>query len=375
MKRLSVLGIVSYNIFPAQMGEQKGVAGFYRQLALHADVTLAVSRDNDPAAAGFGDIRPFLFNNRSASLNIFHLRRLRKLIAQKHVDVIIIEHSFFGLLGAMLQRMTHKPFVIHSHNIEALRFRDMGRSWWWLYARYERSVHLKAAHSFFVTADDMQWAIDNWQLSPSKCSVVTYGADMAEPLPPQEKAIARKRLADQYGLSPDTRLFLFNGTLDYVPNTDALRIIVSELLPLLRKQDVPFKIFVCGKNLSNEWQQVLKRQPEIIYTGYVDDLDPYWYGADCFINPVTLGGGIRTKLVEALSRGLTVISTATGAKGIPADASGQKLQLVADYEWASFAQVMMQQELHVFEATPRAFQNSFHWEPIVRKALLSLQAL
>jgi glycosyltransferase involved in cell wall biosynthesis len=374
MKTLSVLGIVSYRIFPAQMGGQKCVTGFYHELARHAKVTLAVANSNErPSGTGF-EVSPFLFDHWKGLFNTVYLYRLRKLVRQRQVDVIIIEHSYFGWLGLALRRLTRKPLVIRSHNIESHRFRDMRRWWWWLYERYEKQIHQRADHCFFITQEDLDWAVRHWEIEPAKCSVASYGT-VCQPPSAEQRLAARDVLQARHLFPSDERLFFFNGTLDYLPNIDALRIIVTELVPLLRGAQYAFRIFICGKGLSSDWANVLRSYPEIIYAGFVADIDHYWHGADCFINPVTLGGGIRIKLVEALAHGLTVISTASGARGVPAEITGDKLHTVADYDWPAFAQQMMRPDLPSSTLVTPEFRQTYNQETIVHKALLSLQTL
>ncbi|MBV9988524.1 MAG: glycosyltransferase family 4 protein [Chitinophagaceae bacterium] len=375
MRPLSVLGIVSYRIFPAQMGGQKCVAGFYQELARHAKVTLAVAHTNKNAGADGLDVNAFLFDHWKGLLNIAYLLRLRKLVRRRAVDLIIIEHSYFGWLGLTLRRLTKKPLVIRSHNIESHRFRDMRRWWWWLYERYEKRVHRRADHCFFITEEDLDWAVQHWGLSAARCSVMSYGIDISEPVSAAQRAEARNVLQMRHLFPSDERLFFFNGSLDYLPNIDALRIIVTELIPLLRSARYAFRVIICGKGLSSEWINVLRSYREIIYAGFVSDIQNYWYGTDCFINPVTLGGGIRIKLVEALAHGLTTISTISGARGVPVSVTGDKQQLVNDYDWPSFAQQMMRADLPLDTGVSPAFLDRYSQANIVRRALLSLQTL
>lgn len=375
MRAPSILGIVSYRIFPAQMGGQKGIAGFYRELSEQAKVILAVPKENGNTQEEPYVVMPFLYNHWKGLLNIRYIRRLRKIIREHGIDVICIEHSYFAWIGAWLRHLTGRPFVIHSHNIEAYRFRDMHRIWWRLYYWYERNMHRKADHSFFKTEQDRQWAIHQWQLQEDKCSVVAYGVTGHDQLNEEQRKAIRSRLLDQYPVPGEARLFLFNGTLDYLPNTDALRIIVNEIVPLLRAANYSFRIFICGKGLDEQWVRVLETYPELIYTGFVDNIDVYFTGADCFINPVTLGGGIRTKLVEALSYDQCAISTRSGAHGVDEEMTGGKLAVVNDYDWHSFATEMMRTDLPVYAPVPGAFRQTFNWDGIVRKALLSLQTL
>jgi UDP-N-acetylglucosamine:LPS N-acetylglucosamine transferase len=375
MKPPSVLGIISYKVFPAQMGGQKCVAAFYSQLAKQTKLVLAVAKENTAIKDTGMDILPFLYHHKYGFANLRYLFRLRKLIKQQNIDVICIEHSYLGWLGILLRWLTKKPFIIRSHNIEAHRFRDMHKPWWRIYHVYERWAHRKANHSFFITKEDKQWAIDHWQLDIKNCTVITYGTGITEPVTINAKAAARQQLITENKLDPRTRLFLFNGTLDYVPNTDALRIIISELLPLLQPFESFFKIFICGNRLSHQWEEVLQAYPAIIYKGFVDDINLYLDGVDCFINPVTLGSGIKIKLVDALSHNQSCISTKSGAKGIPQEITGQKLVLVDDYDWPGFTRAMVEQNENMAQDIPPAFYQFFNWDTIVQKALLSLPTL
>jgi glycosyltransferase involved in cell wall biosynthesis len=375
MKNPSVLGIVSYRVFPAEMGGQKCIADLYDGLAKHTKVTMLASRENSGKGDRSYPVFPFLYNHWKAPLNIFYLRRIKKIIKQREIDLIIAEHSYFGFLLLLLRWFTKKPVCIRSHNIEAHRFRDMGRIWWPLYAWYEKQVHRRVNYSFFITEEDKAWALSHWRLEPQKCSVLTYGTKLETPISQTQRNQAKERLQTVYRLPAQTRLFLFNGSFDYLPNTDALRIIVTELLPLLQKTATPFRIIICGKGLDKAWEKVLNADPAILYLGFVNDINLYLEGTDCFISPVTLGSGIRIKMVDALAANQALIACRSAAKGIPADIAADKMVLVNDYDWQGFAREMVQVDPLIQNDTPSAFYTHFNQERIVKDALLSLQAL
>jgi polysaccharide biosynthesis protein PslH len=374
MKQPVVLGIISYPVFPAQMGGQKCVEGFYKQLSTQTKLVLAVSKQNRTDCIPNALTENFLFDHWKGPLNILYLGRLIRLIRKQKVDIIIIEHSYFGWLGMLLRFFTGKKLVIRSHNIEAYRFRDLQRPFWKIYYRYERFVHRKADHNFFITEEDLSYALDNWKLDPQKSSVVTYGVSLDSAIL-DLKPTLRKRLVEYFKIPHNCTLFLFNGTLNYTPNIDALHVIVYELLPRLRNHRLSFRIFICGKNLSAQWEKVLKEQPELIVTGFVDDISIFMSGTDCSINPVTLGGGIKTKLVEALAYHQTVISTQTGARGISLQLTGAKMKIVPDYDWELFANAMSNFNPYQQGNTPAPFFERYHWPAIVEKALVSLNRL
>ncbi len=375
MNRPSVLSLVSYRVFPPLMGGQKCVVDFYEHLSPFAAITLAVSKDNKPEEHSNYQIEPFLFNHWGGDFNLIYVFRLLKLIKKNNVDFIIIEHSYFGFLGIILRFFSKKKMIIRMHNIEGHRFRDMQKFWWGIYLSYEKWVCKKADHLWFTANTDYHFAINEWKIDATKCSTLFYGIDNSEIPSYFERAACRKSLIENHALHENTKLFLFNGTLDYIPNTDALRIIIHELLPRLAKKHVGYRIMICGNRITDEWQEELEQYPEIIFEGFVADIATYYKGCDCFINPVTLGSGLKTKLVEALANNIDIISVESSTLAIDAIYSDQKIKLIPDYDWDAFVLAMCQQSNLTKEKTPAAFYKAFNWQQIIQKALLSLQQL
>ncbi|MBK7345377.1 MAG: glycosyltransferase [Chitinophagaceae bacterium] len=67
----------------------------------------------------------------------------------------------------------------------------------------------------------------------------------------------------------------------------------------------------------------------------------YFKAADVFLNPVIEGGGIKTKLVEALGQNLNVVTTQSGAIGVPQETTGNKMKIIKDGDWAAFAATLL----------------------------------
>ena len=373
-KKPSILALVSYRVFPALMGGQKCIAAFYQELQSLTHLKLVVSSDNDLDFAKDLEVSNYLYNHWKSLYNLRYFWRLKKTIQSHQIDFLIIEHSYFGWLGWLLRLFTNVQLIMRVHNIEAYRFRDMRRKWWQIYYVYERWICKLANQIWFTSPNDAAWMQAHWNIPLHQCTVLNYGVDVSSASTAIQKKQLRSQLENQYQLHPSTRLFLFNGTLDYIPNTDALRIIVSELLPRLDKVQKGYRIFICGNRITEQWRKELEKHPQIILAGFVPDISVYYLGTDCFINPVTLGSGVKTKLVEALAYNQDIISVVSGAKGIESPYCGQKLQLVTDYDWDAFTNAMMQSELPSQHQTPMAFYQDFNWKHIVDKAILSLHS-
>ena len=362
-----LLGIVSYKIFPARLGGQKGIADFYQFLSKETEIILATSDDNDVSNKPSFKVYPFLFNHWKGFLNFLYIPKLIGIIRKHKVDVILIEHSYFGWLGILLRLFTGKPFAIHSHNIESHRFRVAGRKWWRFYIRYEIFVHQQANFTFFKCEEDKDWAIQEWNIRTENCMVVTYGTNIQKAPDAEEKKTCKETIQKTHSIDENETIFLFNGSLNYAPNIDSLRIITQYLIPILQKSDLKYHIIICGDYLPEELATEMRALPQIIFAGYVPDINLYFKAADAFINPSVLATGIKTKLVEALANDLTIISTIGGARGIDPKIVGMKMILVENDDWKGFAAEMLKTKLRRSFITPALFYDSFYWGNITQK--------
>ena len=82
----------------------------------------------------------------------------------------------------------------------------------------------------------------------------------------------------------------------------------------------------------------LAADPRIQVAGYVADPLPYLQAADAFVVPLSSGGGIRVKILDAWLWGLPIVSTPLGAEGIDLR-DGDNILLAADP--ASFAEATL----------------------------------
>jgi len=132
-------------------------------------------------------------------------------------------------------------------------------------------------------------------------------------------------------------LLSFNGAFDYKPNLDALNKLLKEVNPLLEKQsNFRYQLLICGRSIPDPIVQ--QSYPNVIFAGFVDDIEIYFKATDVFVNPIMSGGGIKTKLVEALGYGCNAVSTKNGAIGVNPELCNEKLVVVADGDWKAFSQ-------------------------------------
>ena len=294
--------------------------------------------------------------------------KLRQIIKKNKITDLIIVHPYYGWLALLLKKSTGVKLSILSHNIEAVRFKSMGKWWWKMLWFYEKNTHKITDHNFFVTQEDLDFAVNNYCLDAKKCDVITYGIDWEQSPTKNEKKEAGDKIRQQYNIDSTYKILLFNGTLDYKPNVEAVDYIINNINPILLKNTSFFyKIIICGRGLPAEFNELKDFQSKnIIYAGFVEDINIFFKGAAIFLNPVITGGGIKTKLVEALGNDLTSISCKSGAFGIPINLAETKLTVVNDFDWDSFCDAIFSAKVE--ENISTTFFNHFYWGNIAAKA-------
>ncbi|MFQ5559895.1 MAG: glycosyltransferase [Nitrospinota bacterium] len=110
---------------------------------------------------------------------------------------------------------------------------------------------------------------------------------------------------------------LFCGSMDWLPNEDAIHFFIDEIFPLLRDEEPRISLTVVGRNPSPGLKNKVNRHSEINLTGWVEDTRPYFKKSFLYIVPIRIGGGTRMKIFEAMAMGMVVISTSVGAEGLP----------------------------------------------------------
>jgi len=111
---------------------------------------------------------------------------------------------------------------------------------------------------------------------------------------------------------------VFTGSLDWLPNDDAMSYFLTELLPRIRYYVPQATFCIAGRNPSPKIRALAIRHG-VQVTGRVQDIRPYIRSAAVYVVPLRIGGGTRLKIFEAMAMGKAIISTSIGAEGLPVE--------------------------------------------------------
>ena len=135
----------------------------------------------------------------------------------------------------------------------------------------------------------------------------------------------------------DKAHLVFTGSMDWLPNEDAMVAFVNQILPLVREQIPDVTLSIIGRAPTPSVQR-LGDTGGITVTGRVDDVRPHIAAGTVYVVPLRIGGGTRLKIFEAMAMGKAVVSTTIGAEGLPVT-PGENI-LIAD-EPAAFANAVV----------------------------------
>lgn len=109
---------------------------------------------------------------------------------------------------------------------------------------------------------------------------------------------------------------VFIAALGYEPNLDAARLLVAEVFPAVLRRCPDATLAIVGSDPPGWLVEAAHREPRLTVTGWVPDVGPWLDAAEVFVCPLTVGGGVKVKILEALTRGCAVVATPIALQGL-----------------------------------------------------------
>ena len=117
--------------------------------------------------------------------------------------------------------------------------------------------------------------------------------------------------------SESTPSFLFVGNFLWMPNMKAVERLLFDIWPNVIKGMPEAKLHIVGQKLSVALQEKAAAM-HVTYLDHVEDIREMYESSDILVAPMTIAGGTKFKMLEALASGCLVITTKEGMEGIDA---------------------------------------------------------
>jgi glycosyltransferase involved in cell wall biosynthesis len=121
--------------------------------------------------------------------------------------------------------------------------------------------------------------------------------------------------ADPPGESPPLHI-LFLGSFQHPPNRSAAALLCDRIWPAVAAQLPGWQLVLAGAGSREFLAQRQPVAPNITALGFVPDLPALLRSCRLLAAPLSEGGGIKIKILEAMAHGLPVVTTPIGAEGI-----------------------------------------------------------
>ena len=246
-------------------------------------------------------------------------RRLRTLLKQETYDIIVCDFVF---AAGVIPWEFPTPKVLFTHNVEAAIWRrhyEVATNPIVKAISRRESQKMEAAEVRYLRLAEHVLTVSETDrdafaafLDLAKLTVIPTGVDVDyfHPLPVEETKNS----------------LVFTGSMDWLPNEDAILYFADAILPLIKRQCPDVSLEVVGRSPSRKLQALAATEKSIRLTGWVEDIRPFVARGSICIVPLRIGGGTRLKIFEAMAMGKVVVSTSVGAEGLPVK-SGENIVL------------------------------------------------
>jgi len=293
--------------------------------------------------------------------------KIRQLTEEQHYDIVQIHHSHLAPYVNAISSTNQSRKVLFLHNLDYIQYRRMmvfERNWRvkqkvfmnWLFAKQATLRYARRFDKCIAVSEIDRRTLK--QAAPDLDIAVLPGGVDTKNYPLLSEPV-------------DSSTLVFVGNMQYSPNVDAVIFFHQEIFPLIKQQVSDAKLMIVGRRPVKVVQSLAS--DDVIITGDVADVIPYYQQALVSIIPLRSGGGTRLKIPEAMSLGRPVVSTSLGCEGLivkhgeniliadePAEFAAQTVRLLTDellrqklitngrqlvesiYDWQAVAQNLLQ---------------------------------
>lgn len=235
------------------------------------------------------------------------LRTINECIQQHSIDIIHFEHFHYTRYAFNIKSSIKKVIVYHDlhHSIyrQKMRFEEKYIRKFLLFVEFtkfyifERLLDTRIDTKIFLNPIEM--------LSLPKNSI--HIPHIVNP------CIVFRKARDKKSFN-----ILFLGAYNHPPNRISAKFIFKYILPELAKTTNKFKIHLVGAGTKNFEDQLShsKYRDLIIIRGFVEDINQAFDDMDIALFPILYGGGIKTKVIDAMAAGVPVVTTPQGIVGL-----------------------------------------------------------
>lgn len=283
------------------------VYAFKKEYETKINISFVLNKNNKRNVFNYGKS---LIKGRPLNVYRNYSKNLMKRITALSSDLYNIVFCDHIEMFQYIPKNMHSKTILHEHNAEYII--------WSRYASIQGNCFIKLVLQFEATR------YKKYELSCCKKAGKVLAAPDDILMLQTEKS---SNFEITYHLGDDTLLnrpklvyqknqlrMLFIGTMTWEANIHGCNWFIQNVLPIVKKTYPSCNLDVIGKFNAND--KKLLHCDGVVYHGFVDDLEEYFQKDTVFICPLLFGSGMKIKVVEAMYRGIPIVTTTIGAENI-----------------------------------------------------------
>lgn len=273
----------------------------------NAILVLCSQGNQDPGLPQFVNLKSMRFRTQFRYLVM--IEEIIHYIKLFNPNILYSHGSMFTIVAYLSKRMSFSkiPIVLDKHGSWAVEQTD---SFIYPILKSVESLAIKCADKVIAASEDLKQSLMRIYKIPSKkLAIVPNGVDpeVFHLLPKNKLSILTKRLGE------DKKIIVFPAPRNFISNIIAIKFMYN-VMGQLSNKDPRIILLITGGGC------VIEPKPaNVIYTGFVEDLNEYLNSADVAVAPYPKEarcGGARNKVLEYFACKILVVSTKEGIRGI-----------------------------------------------------------
>ncbi len=232
---------------------------------------------------------------------------LKLYLSEHEPDLIILESVYLAAHIHDFRKVSSAKILIRSHNVEFQIWERLAKNHpSFLKCLYYKKLakDLKKAEIQLLSQADGLACITKDDQTIFKKSGITV---QMTTIP-----VAIDKIDKQSDYSQNT--FFHLGSMNWNPNIEAVRWLVTSIFPKIRSQLPDAKLYLGGSYMPKEFKSDASKGIEVL--GYVENAAEFMTTHGIMLAPLKSGSGVRIKLLEGMNLGVPTVTSITGAEGI-----------------------------------------------------------
>lgn len=235
--------------------------------------------------------------------------RLTRILKKEKFDIIQLESLFVSPYLTTIRRHSNAKVILRSHNIEYRIWRELAENSKNIAKRaylkylskkleeYETSIIDQVDGIAAISKSDYQ---NFYKLGyKKKMRIVPFAMEGSK---------------KEYEEIKKEKALCYIGSMDWKPNQEGLIWFLEEIWPYVHEAHPELAFYVAGRSLPDYIRQL--DAPNVHFLGEVEDARRFLASYSVLVVPLLLSGGLRVRVIEAMSVGSCVITTRYAANGL-----------------------------------------------------------